>query len=371
MPFVEVTGTTGVGTVVIGFAAGAAADAVGNASPAAGPVSVRVVNPSATQNLAAAFAVSPGANGDGTVAYYTDPAGAPAFSLTPDAAVFGVGVRVAAADVTGDGIPDLVVGSAPGVPAVVAVIDGATRAVVRTTPSFEGFMGGVFVAAADFDQDGKGDVVVSAGWGGGPRVTILSGASGSVMANFFGIADPDFRGGARVAIGDLNADGVADLVVAAGEGGGPRVAGYDGAGLATGAVSSLFRDFFVFDPGLRNGVYLAVGDLNGDGYGELIAGAGPGGAPRVFGVSGKDLVQSGRITQLANFFSGDVTTRDGVRLAVHDTDRDGKPDVLTSAGPNNGPGVTIYPSRNISSEGTPTSKEEIALPLTTAGVFVG
>ncbi len=51
-------------------------------------------------------------------------------------------------------------------------------------------------------------------------------ASGHRLADLFGIDDPDFRGGARAALAVL--DGALALVVAAGNGGGPRVFVLDG-----------------------------------------------------------------------------------------------------------------------------------------------
>src|SRR5205814_5012662 len=59
------------------------------------------------------------------------------------------GVRVAAADVNGDGVLDEVVGSGPGAASLVRVLDGITGAELRTVAPFEAsFTGGVFVAAA-------------------------------------------------------------------------------------------------------------------------------------------------------------------------------------------------------------------------------
>src|SRR5207249_875395 len=83
-------------------------------------------------------------------------------------------------------------------------------------------------ALGDVDGDGAADIAVSPDQGGGGRVEVYSGRGTVRFANFFGIDDTAFRGGARVAFGDFNADGVADLAVAAGFQGGPRVALYDG-----------------------------------------------------------------------------------------------------------------------------------------------
>ena len=181
---------------------------------------------------------------------------------------------------TGDGIPDLVIGAGPGGSPVV-VVDGSTRQTVNTfTPFGTGFTGGTFVAAGDVNGDGRADVAVSADTTGGPRVVVFDGRTG-LSCQLLRDRRPGFRGGARVALGDLNGDGVADLAVAAGPGGGPRVALYDGATIRAGAVPTrLTNDFFVFDQALRDGAYVSIGDVNGDGFGDLIAGAGSGGGPR-------------------------------------------------------------------------------------------
>ena len=83
--------------------------------------------------------------------------GQSAVLLNPDGSPFGTPVgpldtttRAVLADVTGDGVPDLVVGSGPGTAARVLVIDGATRQTVMTlTPFEDGFTGGTFVAAGE------------------------------------------------------------------------------------------------------------------------------------------------------------------------------------------------------------------------------
>src|SRR5262249_5832203 len=89
---------------------------------------------------------------------------------------------------------------------------------------------------------------------------------------------PGFVGATHVAVADMNSDGVKDIVVGAGKGGGPHVKVFDGAGLQTGIQREL-RSFFAYDPLFQGGVNVAVGDVNGDGTPDIVTGAGPGGGP--------------------------------------------------------------------------------------------
>ncbi|MBX9580433.1 MAG: FG-GAP-like repeat-containing protein [Gemmataceae bacterium] len=288
-----------------------------------------------------------------------NPGGARSLSILPTTEPYTGVFRSATADVNGDGVADFAVVTGPGAPVRFAVVDGRDRLtlIVPPTPPFAGsadFTGGAFVAAGDIDGDGKAELVFTPDQGGGPRVTVfgLTGANLAIRANFLGIADPNFRGGARAAVGDTNGDGKAEVVVAAGFGGGPRVALYDGYTVLTEpAPVRLVDDFFAF-PGedavrLRNGAYLAIGDMTGDGYGELIFGGGPGGAPRVFALGGR-LVADGNVAgaqanPLANFFvAGNTADRGGVRVAAADFDLDGRADVVTGSGAGSPARVRAY-----------------------------
>ncbi|MFO0847306.1 MAG: malectin domain-containing carbohydrate-binding protein [Gemmataceae bacterium] len=267
----------------------------------AAPVSPPVVPPVVVSRIAVG-----GANG--AVRTFT-PDGAPKLTLTPFGDFAGE-VRVASGDVTGDGVADLIAAAGPGGGPHVKVFDGATGAELATFFAFEPeFRGGLFVAAGDVDGDGVVDVVVGAGAGGGPRVRVFSGRDRSVLADFFAY-DPGFRGGVTVAAGDVNGDGIADLVVGAGAGGGPHVRVIDGRTRAD--VSS----FFAFDPAFTGGVFVAAGDLDGDGRADVVAGAGAGGGPRVRAVSGGDLAAGRPAGMLTDFLSGEAADRDGVRVAV-------------------------------------------------------
>jgi hypothetical protein len=297
------------------------------------------------------------------------------FTITPFASGSTSPARTAAADMNADGVPDLVVGAGPGQAPTVTVYDGKTQQIFRSFVAFEtSFTGGVFIALGDIDGDTIPDISVTPDQGGGPRVTIFRGRDGQQIANFFGIEDPNFRGGARSALADVNGDGRPDVLVAAGAGGGPRIAGFDGASVITGASSpvKVFGDFFVFENTLRNGVFITGADMNNDSFADIIVGGGPGGGPRVFGVSGKDAVQN-KQTQILNFFAGDQANRDGVRLAVKDLDGDYTPDLVVGLGSLGIPQVRSFRGVDVLATTNPGTAFDIN-PFSTnqpLGVFVG
>ncbi len=286
---------------------------------------------------------------------------------------FTGGVRVATGDLTGDGIEDVLAASGPGGPPTVKAYNGATGEFLFGFSAFEtSFTGGVFVSTGDFNGDNIADIIVSPDEGGGPRVRILDGKTQSTIADFFGIDDPDFRGGARTAAGDFNGDGKTDLAIAAGFGGGPRVAIFDGKTIAQTDRLKLIPDFFAYESSLRNGVYLAAGDLNGDGFADLVFGAGPGGAPRVTGLDGRILSNSGERSAILDFFAGSLTDRGGAPIALKDHDLDGRDD-LDVAEVEGGTGkVRIYFARDYSNPGGPPVGDELDPFFGFAGgVFVG
>ncbi len=286
-------------------------------------------------------------------------------------------VRVATGDINGDGIPDTVTVASPGSAPVLRVFDGVTNATILEVEVFErSFLGGLFVSVADLNDDGYADMVVAPDQGGGPRTRILDGQNGSTLVDFFGIEDPTFRGGARVATGDIDGDGVPDLLVAAGFGGGPRVAVYDGRSLKRGQQpDKLLEDMFVFESSLRNGVYPTLGDLNGDVQDDLIFGAGPGGGPRVLAWDSRTLLQSdGRLREdLGNFFAGDQNQRGGVPLVAKDLDGDARIDLVTGSGLGDLPFLRHYVSEDgdVPLSGTPTQQELVFNSEFRGGVYVG
>ena len=144
-------------------------------------------------------------------------------------------------------------------PPRVAIYDGASvakNAPMRAINDFFAipdlaFRGGVSIDAGDVDGDGRADVIVGAGAGGGPAVRVFRGTDGSLLAGFFAY-DPAFTGGVSAAAADVTGDGRAEVVTGAGPGGGPDIRVFDA---LTGQAGD---EFFAFDPVFLGGTSVAV-----------------------------------------------------------------------------------------------------------------
>ena len=236
----------------------------------------------------------------------------------------------------------------------VAVYDATSGTAAFTFSPFGGtFTGGVRVATGDINGDGIDDLVVAAGPGGAPRVSVFNGAtltasSQPVLLNFF-VYEQTFTGGVYVSTGDVNGDGFDDVVVGSGNGGGPRIRVLDGATL-TNANQTVVADFFAFESTFRGGVFVAAGEFNGDSKDDLVAGAAVGGGPRVTIFDGAT-APGGNPTVLANYFAYDQAFRNGVFVATGDVNADGRLDVVTGPGFGGAPDIRSFSGRTSTSLG--------------------
>lgn len=172
------------------------------------------------------------------------------FSPFSDVAPGAIG-GIAAADLGGDGVDELLVGAGVGMTPMVRVMrqDGS---VIGTFLAYDNaFTGGVNVAACDVDGDGRSEIITGAKYGGGPHVRVFD-AMGNPRSGFFAY-DTTFRGGVNVACGDVTGDTIGDIVTGAGPSGGPHIKIFSGDGtLVAQAFNGAATD--------NTGVYVAVDD---------------------------------------------------------------------------------------------------------------
>lgn len=101
-----------------------------------------------------------------------------------------------------------------------------------------------------------------------PRVYVINPYTGNVTTSFIAYPDARFRGGVRVAVGDVDGDGTLDIVTAAGPGRAGEVKVFDLAGNPKPGFT-----YFPFGSSYRSGVDIALGDVDGDGRADLVSSA--------------------------------------------------------------------------------------------------
>ncbi len=191
----------------------------------------------------------------------------------------------------------------------------------------------VFQRLNAIGADSTTRMIAGADAGGGPHVRVLNGITGAEDLGFLAY-DASFAGGVRVATGDISGDGTPDIITAPGTGGGPHVRVFDG---VTGQqLLGTVGSFFAYGLGFTGGVFVAAGDVNGDGRDDVITAAGAGGGPHVRVLSGVDG------TQLHSFFAYGAGFSGGVTVAAGDVNADGKADIITGPGPGGGPHVRVF-----------------------------
>jgi uncharacterized protein (TIGR03118 family) len=226
--------------------------------------------------------------------------------------------------------PIVAVGADAGGPPEVKVFDATTGALKLDFNAYvANFPGGVRVAVGDVTGDGVPDIVTAPGPLGGPDIHVYDGKSGRLLRAFLAYDSPFFNG-VFVAVGDINGDGFADIITGADAGGGPHVKVF------SGKDGSLLRSFMAYDLTFVGGVRVAAGDTTGDGLADIITGAGHGGGPHVKVFSGLDNSLRQSFMAYSTSFVG------GVYVGTGDVNGDGRADVITGAGAGGGPHVEVF-----------------------------
>lgn len=177
----------------------------------------------------------------------------------------------------------------------------------------ERFRGGVEAAVGDVDGDGNLEIVTAPGAGGGPQIRVFT-LSGKLKRQWFAYGST-FTGGVHVAVGDVDGDGVADIITTPAGRMQPQVRVFDGLGKKTGEFLAYARTY-------TGGVAVAAADTDADGRAEIVTIPSAASAPhvRVFDAQGN---------RESEFMSGDGKTRSGFLIAAADANADGRADIAT------------------------------------------
>ncbi len=169
---------------------------------------------------------------------------------------------IATVDLGGDGAEEIIIGPGPGLAPYVQVFRQDGSLIGEFLAYGETYGSGVYVDACDVTGDGVPEIITGTMYGGGPHVRIFTSEGVAISEGFFAYAT-DFRGGVSVACGDVNGDGLGDIVTGPGMTGGPHVRVFD-------LFGDLLLETFVGSASENTGALVSVADLDGDGDAELI-----------------------------------------------------------------------------------------------------
>ena len=295
-----------------------------------------------------------GQSDEGRVSLFLGSSGGPSVSAPwtwqPDSAGAEVGAAVAlAGDVDGDGFADLAVG-APGQDGVgnAHVFFGSASGLgsapdwTSSGSSISGVEFGAAVAwAGDVDGDGTDDLLVgSPSYGNvleeqGAAYLYPGSSAGPTTASMSVIGSVGSSGlGSALAGGDVDGDGYSDLIVGVPGGsvihGGGEVLVYLG-----GPALDSIPEYTLFSTALGYGQFgtsVAIGDVNRDGYGDIGVGV-----PDALGADGALALylgsSAGPAALPASVIAGDSSTDQqlGLALAFSDIDGDRSSDLIGGA----------------------------------------
>ena len=235
-------------------------------------------------------------------------------------------------DLTGDGVPEIVLGTAG---LRIQVLSGADSSLVSSIepPAQGGFTFGNHVDAfPDLDGDGHLDVLTGAhGFGfspaqGGGVVLVHSSATGQELLRIEGTQGLQRLGWSTAPFPDLDGDGVDDILAGA-PGPSMDVGAVHVLSGASGAVLRVHSDAGTTNLG---GAVSALDDVDGDGVADIVAAGFEGFAPRIVALSG----DSGAL-----LWSDSRSSVPPSLAALPDVDGDGVGDVAAAWSSETAPGA--------------------------------
>jgi hypothetical protein len=203
------------------------------------------------------------------------------------------------------------------------------RVTAEILPFGQYYDGPANVAMGNLDLDPASEFVVSAGQGADPHIRVYDDNQ-TLIKKFlaFGLS---FEGGVDVALGDVDADGVDEIIAAAGPGS-SRIRVFE-------ADSTEIENFYAYTPDVKNGLKIATGDINGDLRDEIIVGLGAGSQPKVkiFDLAGGNPVLLREFLAFSSSFTGgvDVSAGDVDPVSLFD-------EIVVGAGAGGDPKVRVF-----------------------------
>ena len=179
-------------------------------------------------------------------------------------------------------------------------------------------MSGFTLAKGDVNNDGVEDLVYSPRVGG--QVVILDGKNYSTIGALYPFGQ-NFGAPLSIAVGDVNGDGFGDIIAAPGGIGlAPRVVAISGKNFST----TLFSQY-AYSTQFLGGVSVAAGEVNGDGAADIITAPMAGAPPHIVSFS----AVTGKVLQ--SYYAYSPLYVGGTSITAADLNNDGYAEIITAA----------------------------------------
>lgn len=228
------------------------------------------------------------------------------------------GVRVASCDLDNNGFDEVIAAPGSGSNPIVRIFDRTGKLVLKKGFSAldKKFTGGIHLACADLNGDGKAEIVATGSRGGNGKVYVYA-ATGKLLSSFAPYGS-SFHGGITLGTVRPNATTAARILVA-GETGQAKVLVYSYDGKRQGIGIS------PYGPSFNGGISVSGGDTSGDGVGKIVV------TPVHSAGTLAKIFSSATGKRLAQFSVPPKKFTGGIRVAVGDVDGDGVADIATVA----------------------------------------
>ncbi|HZJ41840.1 MAG TPA: S8 family serine peptidase, partial [Patescibacteria group bacterium] len=159
-----------------------------------------------------------------------------------------LGASFVTGDINGDSLEDIAFGVAPGKEPLVKIYNHLGKLITQFLAYEKDFRGGVNIALADFDNDGRQEIIVAPASNGRPEIKIFD--NNGNLKNTYTVIDGFWRGGLNVATGNIDGRGEPEIIVSFAKGNEPQIR-------ILSAKGNLLGIFLAYEKNFRGGVNIA------------------------------------------------------------------------------------------------------------------